>query len=91
MDAVAVGGWFLHAGALALQLEAARMEEQLALRARLRFPHFHQVLLFILSSLCALGKINTVGHQSWVFVARAPCHWSTTPRATRPKRAHSGD
>lgn len=44
-DAVALGGCFLHAGALRMQLEVARIEEHLAARARHRFPHFYQVII----------------------------------------------
>lgn len=42
-DCVAVGGHFLHAGALHVQLQVALIEEHLVLRRQHRFPHFYQV------------------------------------------------
>lgn len=42
-DSVVLSGHFLHAGALSLQLQVARIEEHLAVRQRLRFPQFYQV------------------------------------------------
>lgn len=44
MDTVSLFGHFLHAAAVRMQLEAARIEEHLAIRLRHRFPQFYQVL-----------------------------------------------
>ncbi|CAL8463614.1 g3148 [Coccomyxa elongata] len=62
-DCVAIGGHFLHAGALHVQLQVALIEEHLALRRQHRFPHFYQVLWHTaaayarrLVELCPLGS-----------------------------------
>ncbi len=42
-DCVAVGGQFLHAGAMTTQLQVGLIEEHLALRRQHRFPQYYQV------------------------------------------------
>ena len=63
-DCVAVGGHFLHAGAMTRQLQTALIEEHLALRRQNRFPQFYQVHscfhLFICSSHPCCALINVL-------------------------------
>ena len=78
-DSVSLGGWFLHAGALRLHFEVARMEERLALRARLRFPHFHQVRNFEAQALhlhcvrCAASMLCL--RNAWGVPSRCADKW----------------
>ena len=51
-NSVALCGAFLHTGALRMQAEVARMQEQLALPERQRLPQFYQVLPVRQRPLC---------------------------------------